>query len=191
MTLDDKRSALFFRPGNGYVANISVGDPVVYKLVLIDAGSSLFWLQCCPCPTCGKQKEIPQYHRDNSLTRSKVSWSTRTCRNINGQRGELDECVYKSKYADGSVYVKTLSKETLIRTFHFDLLRVEIERLHGLYRRYLNEAGYEMADMFTMGEYYIIAQSCPLCNQENESITSRSSKRAGLIEYGRVELGCP
>ncbi|XP_010541194.2 PREDICTED: aspartyl protease UND-like, partial [Tarenaya hassleriana] len=51
---------------SAFLANISVGDPPISQLLLVDTGSDLTWIQCLPCK-CYPQT-IPFFNPSNSLT---------------------------------------------------------------------------------------------------------------------------
>lgn len=97
----------------GFVANISIGEPAMYQLVLIDTSSNKFWIQCYPCVKCSNQKEIPHFYPANSSTYVVEPYNSHMCGVYGGKRGDKGECLYKSKFPDQSVSTGTLGRDTL------------------------------------------------------------------------------
>jgi hypothetical protein len=53
---DDVRAGVIVETdAEGFVANISIGEPPSPQLLVIDTGSSLSWTQCQPCSSCFQQ----------------------------------------------------------------------------------------------------------------------------------------
>ncbi|XP_070044902.1 aspartic proteinase nepenthesin-2-like [Nicotiana tomentosiformis] len=105
IALNDMRSALLQRPNHGFVANISIGEPAINQLVLMDT--------------------VTRYYPANSSTYSIVPFNYWICRYFNGKRGNRGECVYTSSYVDRSRSIGTLSRET----FHFTTSNNTVENV--------------------------------------------------------------
>jgi hypothetical protein len=66
-----------------YVVTVSFGTPVVPRVVVVDTGSDLSWLQCKPCSPseCSQQKD-PLFDPSRSSTYDAVACGTAPCRKL-------------------------------------------------------------------------------------------------------------
>lgn len=95
-----------------FLANISIGDPPVSQLLLIDTGSDLTWIQCLPCK-CYPQT-IPFYHPLRSSTYRNASCESAPHAMPRISRDEeTGTCQYYLRYRDYSTTGGTLGEEKL------------------------------------------------------------------------------
>ncbi|CAN1809542.1 Probable aspartic protease At2g35615 [Linum perenne] len=92
-----------------FYMNLSIGTPLVPQLLLIDTGSSLFWVKCKPCTPCKHgPKDPPIFDPDNSSSNYELPcqknckkctkwypWSHRKCKYaIHYGGGHVSEGIY-------------------------------------------------------------------------------------------------
>ncbi|EOA17964.1 hypothetical protein CARUB_v10006379mg [Capsella rubella] len=95
-----------------FLANISIGDPPVSQLLLIDTGSDLTWIQCLPCK-CYPQT-IPFFHPSRSSTYRNTSCESAPHAMPQIFRDEkTGNCRYHLRYRDSSNTRGVLAEETL------------------------------------------------------------------------------
>ncbi|KAF8657521.1 hypothetical protein HU200_060084 [Digitaria exilis] len=103
-----------------YVVTVSFGTPAVSRVVVIDTGSDLSWLQCKPCNPgeCTAQKD-PLYDPSHSSTYSSVPCSSDPCKKLtadvysNGCTSNGKQCGFLISYADGTSTSGVYSKDKL------------------------------------------------------------------------------
>ncbi|KAL6596634.1 hypothetical protein ACP70R_047277 [Stipagrostis hirtigluma subsp. patula] len=128
-----------------YVVTVGIGTPAVPRVVLIDTGSDLSWVQCKPCNSgeCSPQKN-PLFDPSNSSTYSPIPCGSDPCKKLAGDdygSGCTDgdkHCRFAIVYADGSSTKGVYSTDTLtlapgveLKDFHFGCGRDK--RLIGKY----------------------------------------------------------
>ncbi|CAA7048951.1 unnamed protein product [Microthlaspi erraticum] len=96
-----------------FLTQISIGEPAVPLLLIVDTGSSFTWIKCGACNTCHSQ--LPGYDPMVSLTYKSVS-----CDNSSYSSSpalfpvkKTGECHYRQVYFHGSESRGTLAKETI------------------------------------------------------------------------------
>ncbi|KAL1210583.1 Aspartyl protease UND [Cardamine amara subsp. amara] len=95
-----------------FLANISIGDPPIPQLLLIDTGSDLTWIQCLPCK-CYPQT-IPFFHPSRSSTYRNASCEAAPHAMPQIFRDEkTGNCRYHLRYRDFSSTGGVLAKEKL------------------------------------------------------------------------------
>ncbi|ESQ54225.1 hypothetical protein EUTSA_v10026825mg [Eutrema salsugineum] len=95
-----------------FLANISIGNPPVSQLLLIDTGSDLTWIQCLPCK-CYPQT-IPFFHPSRSSTYRNASCESAPNAMPRIFRDEnTGNCRYSLRYRDFSSTRGILAKESL------------------------------------------------------------------------------
>ncbi|KAF8779187.1 hypothetical protein HU200_002863 [Digitaria exilis] len=129
-----------------YVVTVSFGTPAVSRVVVIDTGSDLSWLQCKPCNPgeCTAQKD-PLYDPSHSSTYSSVPCVSDPCKKLtadvysNGCTSNGKQCGFLISYADGTstsgVYSKdklTLAPGVVVKNFYFGCGR-DKHTVSGLY----------------------------------------------------------
>ncbi|CAL5087740.1 unnamed protein product [Urochloa decumbens] len=85
--------------------------------VEFDTGSDLSWVQCKPCHHCFEQKD-PLFDPSKSSTYSALPCGARECRDLGDDLRRTcsspgDACRFEVSYADGSVTVGDLARDTL------------------------------------------------------------------------------
>ncbi|KAK3008201.1 hypothetical protein RJ639_015371 [Escallonia herrerae] len=139
-SLDDIRSGIVRNEfGTVFYANISIGQPPVPQLVVMDTGSSLFWIQCLPCVgTCGSAGN-PTAPYDPSKSSSYSPYPC-PCAGL-GSCDVSNQCQYSITYGGGTesrgnyasedlTFVTQDEKPTTISNVLFGCGH-EIERLNG------------------------------------------------------------
>ncbi|KFK29561.1 hypothetical protein AALP_AA7G150000 [Arabis alpina] len=95
-----------------FLANISIGNPPVSQLLLIDTGSDLTWIQCLPCK-CYPQT-IPFFHSSRSSTYRNASCESAPHAMPRIFRDEkTGTCQYYLRYRDYSSTRGVLAEEKL------------------------------------------------------------------------------
>ncbi|KAK2971944.1 hypothetical protein RJ640_004964 [Escallonia rubra] len=139
-SLDDIRSGIVRNEFDTvFYANISIGQPPVPQLVVMDTGSSLFWIQCLPCVgTCGSAGN-PTALYDPSKSSSYSPYPC-PCAGL-GSCDVSNQCQYSVAYGGGTesrgnytreelTFVTQDEKPTTISNVLFGCGH-EIERLNG------------------------------------------------------------
>ncbi|KAK4372272.1 hypothetical protein RND71_007656 [Anisodus tanguticus] len=100
-----------------YLTKILVGTKPSVKLVVVDTGSDLIWIQCKPCIHCFKQN-TPIFNPQNSSTYKTISCNSTQCKNLPGSSCDpmKKTCLYFASYNDQSFSFGDLASET----FSFD-----------------------------------------------------------------------
>ncbi|MED6132819.1 hypothetical protein PIB30_022462 [Stylosanthes scabra] len=97
--------------GRTIMANISVGQPPIPQLVVMDTASEIFWIMCKPCTNCDQ-------HLGQLFDPSVSSTYTQLCRTPCGFRGcnchPMDRSPFSITYADNSSASGTLGYEMLV-----------------------------------------------------------------------------
>ena len=116
-----------------YVVTVSFGTPAVPRVVVIDTGSDLSWLQCKPCSPgeCSQQKD-PLFDPSHSSTYGSVDCGSAACKKLAadayaaGSCANGKQCGFLISYADGTstagVYSKdklTLAPGVVVNNFYF------------------------------------------------------------------------
>ncbi|KAK7281160.1 hypothetical protein RIF29_08894 [Crotalaria pallida] len=112
LTSDDYRT--YLSPSlNGLVllANISIGQPPIPQLVVIDTGSDIFWVMCNPCLNCDHVDIL--YDPSKSSTFS-PSCKTPTCGSERCKCSFNDQIPFNITYVDNSSALGTFSREMLV-----------------------------------------------------------------------------
>jgi hypothetical protein len=103
-------------PNNGdYLMRIFIGTPPIEKLVIVDTGSDLTWVQCAPCLNCFTQ-DTPFYDRTKSSTFSNISCDTQSCTLLPKKQqfcGKFNECLYSYHYGDKSYSIGELGVDSI------------------------------------------------------------------------------
>ncbi|XP_065862345.1 aspartic proteinase CDR1-like [Euphorbia lathyris] len=87
---------------HGFLVNLSIGQPPVPQLVILDTGSKLFWVQCKPCQHCFHQK-TPIYDPSLSSSYLNLPCNDSICNHIpNTQCDPSGDCTYQIYYMDKS-----------------------------------------------------------------------------------------
>jgi hypothetical protein len=116
---DDVRAGVIAETkAEGFVANISIGEPPSPQLLVIDTGSSLSWTQCQPCSGWFKscfQQAVPVFDPSKSSTYKRVSnCFSPTCDTAPGKGCDASGyCTFNQTYGDGSTVTGPLATETL------------------------------------------------------------------------------
>ncbi|CAL5082023.1 unnamed protein product [Urochloa decumbens] len=102
---------------NNYVVTVGLGTPARHFTVEFDTGSDLSWVQCKPCHHCYEQKD-PLFDPSKSSTYSALPCGARECRDLGDDLRRTcsspgDACRFEVSYADGSVTVGDLARDTL------------------------------------------------------------------------------
>ncbi|KAK3008202.1 hypothetical protein RJ639_015372 [Escallonia herrerae] len=110
-SLDDIRSGLVPNEfGTVFYANISIGQPPVPQLVVMDTGSSLFWIQCPPCyGSCGSA-DNPTAMFDPSKSSSYSPYPC-PCDGLGSCDGY--QCQYSIAYGGGTSCIGLYAREDL------------------------------------------------------------------------------
>ncbi|KAM3357749.1 aspartic proteinase CDR1-like [Capsicum galapagoense] len=100
-----------------FLTNISIGTKPCAKLVVVDTGSDLIWIQCQPCIHCYQQKN-PIFNPKNSSTYKSIPCNSTLCKNLRGSSCDRKKktCLYFAGYIDNSFSFGDLASET----FTFD-----------------------------------------------------------------------
>ncbi|KAI3418633.1 Peptidase A1 domain-containing protein [Psidium guajava] len=109
----DTPSGVVVSDNSDYLMNISLGNPPVTIVGLVDTGSDLIWTQCKPCTHCFKQA-TPVFDPRASSTYKDISCQTLKCRAF-GQTscsGRAGLCEYFYSYHDNSSTMGNLATET-------------------------------------------------------------------------------
>lgn len=90
---------------NGFLVNMSIGEPSVPQLLVMDTGSQLLWIQCTPCVYCTHQTYTPIFNPMSSSTYRVFPCgddNDPTCSDLvpGGQCSTLNGCTYFVKYVD-------------------------------------------------------------------------------------------
>ncbi|WCJ25996.1 Eukaryotic aspartyl protease family protein [Euphorbia peplus] len=101
--LDETYQAKLEVEDHGFLVNLSIGQPPVSQLVILDTGSKLLWVQCKPCKNCFKQN-FPIYDPLTSSSYLNLPCNHSDCTNMpNTQCDSLGHCVYHVSYMDKSM----------------------------------------------------------------------------------------
>lgn len=99
------------------LANLSIGQPPIPQLVIMDTGSDIFWVMCTPCPTC-VHHQVPLFDPSKSSTYSPSCRTvTPPCGGSNTTGCEcdlVDRFLYNITYADYSSSSGTLGHDVLV-----------------------------------------------------------------------------
>ncbi|KAJ0251713.1 Aspartyl protease family protein [Hirschfeldia incana] len=96
-----------------FLANISIGDPPVPQLLLLDTGSDLTWIQCLPCK-CYLPPSIPFYRPSRSSTYRDASCESAPHAMPRISHDERTKtCQYYLRYRDNSSTRGVLAEENL------------------------------------------------------------------------------
>jgi hypothetical protein len=100
--------------GSGeYFVRVGVGSPPTEQYLVVDSGSDVIWVQCCPCEQCFPQPD-PLFDPAASSSYSGVPCGSAICRMLPGSGcGASDQCRYEVSYGDGSYTDGVLALETL------------------------------------------------------------------------------
>ncbi|CAL5047502.1 unnamed protein product [Urochloa decumbens] len=116
-----------------YVVTVSFGTPAVPRVVIMDTGSDLSWLQCKPCASgeCSPQKD-PLFDPTNSSTYASIPCASDACKKLEADAYSIGcakggkQCGFKIMYADftmtDGVYSKdklTLAPGVTVNNFYF------------------------------------------------------------------------
>ncbi|KAK7329190.1 hypothetical protein VNO77_23340 [Canavalia gladiata] len=95
--------------GRTILANVSIGQPPIPQLVIMDTGSEVFWVMCTPCSNC-------DHHVGVLFNPSKSSTYTPFCKTFCGFKGCkcLDQLPFTVTYADNSFSSGTFGSDMLI-----------------------------------------------------------------------------
>ncbi|KAK7413034.1 hypothetical protein VNO78_04869 [Psophocarpus tetragonolobus] len=94
--------------GRTLLANISIGQPPVPQLLVIDTGSDILWVMCSPCTNCDN-------HSGLLYDPSKSSTFSPLCKTPCGFRGcKCDPMPFSVTYADNSTASGTYGRETVV-----------------------------------------------------------------------------
>ncbi|XP_019416591.1 PREDICTED: aspartic proteinase CDR1-like [Lupinus angustifolius] len=112
LAYDDHRSKLFpSSTGRTILANISIGQPPIPQLVIVDTASDIFWIMCNPCSNCDN-------HIGQLFDPSKSSSFSPLCKTpCNYGRCECslnDQLTYRITYADQSAASGTIGLDMLV-----------------------------------------------------------------------------
>ncbi|KAK2971948.1 hypothetical protein RJ640_004968 [Escallonia rubra] len=84
--------------GSVFFVNISVGDPPVPQLVVMDTGSSLFWIMCLPCTgSCDNSMAIFDPSKSSSFSPYPCP-----CDDLGTCDEDAQQCTYYIEYGDGT-----------------------------------------------------------------------------------------
>ncbi|AES65287.1 putative nepenthesin [Medicago truncatula] len=94
---NDYRTHLSPSPkGASILVNLSIGQPPIPQLLIMDTASSIFWTMCTPCPNCIQ-------HPGQIFDPSKSSTYVPTCKEpCYSKDCECDQLTYTVTYADES-----------------------------------------------------------------------------------------
>ncbi|XP_015081269.1 aspartic proteinase CDR1-like [Solanum pennellii] len=100
-----------------YLTKISIGTKPSAKLVAVDTGSDLIWIQCEPCVHCYEQR-TPIFNPQNSSTYRPITCNSTECMSLPGGScyTRRNTCLYSARYNDESYSYGDLASET----FTFD-----------------------------------------------------------------------
>ncbi|KAJ1378224.1 Xylanase inhibitor, C-terminal [Sesbania bispinosa] len=97
--------------GRTILANLSIGQPPIPQLVIMDTASDIFWIMCTPCSNC-------VHHSSSIFDPSKSSTYSPACRtpcDFSGCKCDLmDRLTYNITYADKSFSSGTLGSDMLV-----------------------------------------------------------------------------
>lgn len=97
--------------GRTILANISIGQPPIPQLLIMDTGSSILWTMCSPCSNCF-------YHQGPLFDPSKSSTYLPLCKipcTFRGCKCNLaDRFLFNITYADNSFASGTIGRDTLV-----------------------------------------------------------------------------
>ncbi|XP_061361956.1 aspartic proteinase CDR1-like [Gastrolobium bilobum] len=93
------------------LASLSIGQPPIPQLVIMDTGSDMFWVMCIPCSNCDN-------HLSPLFDPSKSSTYSPLCKRPCGIEGckcnLLDKLTFSITYADNSFTSGTLGRDMLV-----------------------------------------------------------------------------
>ncbi|KAK2971942.1 hypothetical protein RJ640_004962 [Escallonia rubra] len=104
-SLDDIRSGLVQNGiGTVFYVNISIGQPPVPQLVVMDTGSSIFWIHCPPCVgTCGSARSpTPMFDPNKSSSYSPYPCP---CAELGPCDFIKNQCLYTIDYGGGKIRI--------------------------------------------------------------------------------------
>ncbi|KAE8652457.1 protein ASPARTIC PROTEASE IN GUARD CELL 1 [Cucumis sativus] len=92
-----------------------VGQPQQPSFFVLDTGSDVTWLQCLPC--AGKngcyEQITPIFDPELSSSYNPVSCDSEQCQLLDEAGCNVNSCIYKVEYGDGSFTIGELATETL------------------------------------------------------------------------------
>ncbi|WCJ25997.1 Eukaryotic aspartyl protease family protein [Euphorbia peplus] len=90
--------------GHGFLVNLSIGQPPVSQLVILDTGSKVLWVQCKPCKNCFEQN-FPIYDPSTSSSYRNLPCDHPDCTHMpnNTHCDSFGYCVYHESYVDKSM----------------------------------------------------------------------------------------
>jgi hypothetical protein len=102
-----------------FLANISIGEPPVPQLLIMDTGSNLLWTQCLPCAnsSCFPQT-FPVFDPSKSSTYATMPCMSPSCHIFPGSRintpcDSSNTCKFSQNYVDGSTAAGVIATEKL------------------------------------------------------------------------------
>ncbi|GLU10538.1 hypothetical protein SLE2022_273320 [Rubroshorea leprosula] len=100
-----------------FMVNISLGEPPVPQLLVMDSGSDLLWTQCLPCINCFKQF-TPIFDPSKSSTYKTLPCTSPSC-TVGSSEDKCDpnnNCEFDMTYADGSTANGVIATEKVTLT---------------------------------------------------------------------------
>ncbi|KAG9144793.1 hypothetical protein Leryth_025300 [Lithospermum erythrorhizon] len=142
-----EKNSLFF-------VNVSIGEPPLPQLLVIDTGSDLSWVQCIPCSGCHEAVH-PTYNPTKSSSFTSISCDSESCekmRLISWIPCESwdGKCLYDAEYEDGAGSRGDLAYEKFTFTSSDDGI-IELPRAIFGCGRHVNEPLWQSSGMLGLG----------------------------------------
>ena len=114
LATDDVRAGVIAETmSEGFLANISIGEPPSPQLLIMDTGSSLSWTQCQPCSNTCFPQAVPVFDPSKSSTFMRAPCSSAACLASPGNQCDKSVCTFKQEYAGGTTITGLVATEKL------------------------------------------------------------------------------
>ncbi|KAL8112737.1 aspartyl protease family protein At5g10770-like [Apium graveolens] len=168
-----------------YVVNIGLGSPRKDLSLAFDTGSSLPWTQCEPCVgLCYKQHD-PIFNPSESTSYANVSCNTEMCNQLNIRGCSGTTCLYGIRYADKSLTIGYLAKDTLTLS-HTEIIP---DFYFGCGQQYEGYFG-QIAGIVGLGKdkFSIISQTSMKYGKIFSYCLPSTSSKPGYLTFGKSEI---